>query len=142
MAITYVITRNVWDVSRDRTNAYASIRASVYETPERANNHTPTPDLERGQGEFLPLLANQAHTSVTITDTNTNVPQPNTNPNRWLGNVYYLRTYSDGSLEPLKGREVVSPTPGRWDMGGRQQRTILKEPAHTLLIAEPQHAPQ
>ena len=76
------------------------------------------------------------------TDTNTNAPQPNTDPNRWLGNVYYLRTYSDGSLEPLKGREVVSPTPGRWDMGGRQQRTILKEPAHTLLIAEPQHAPQ
>lgn len=108
MAITYVITRNVWDVSRDRTDAYASIRASAYETPERANNHTPTPDLERGQGEFLPLLANQAHTSVTITDTNTNVPQPNTNPNRWLGNVYYLRTYSDGSLDPLKGREVVS----------------------------------
>lgn len=108
MTIAYVVTRNVWDVSRDRTNAYASIRASVYETPERANNHTPTPDLERGQGEFLPLLANQVHTSVTITDTNTNAPQPNTDPNRWLGNVYYLRTYSDGSLEPLKGREVVS----------------------------------
>lgn len=108
MTIAYVVTRNVWDVSRDRTNAYASIRASVYETPERANNHTPTPDLERGQGEFLPLLANQVHTSVTITDTNTNAPQPNTDPNRWLGNVYYLRTYSDGSLEPIKGREVVS----------------------------------
>ena len=108
VAIAYVITRNVWDASRDRTNAYASIRASVYETPERANNHTPTPDLERGQGEFLLLLANQAHTSVTITDTNTNAPQPNTDPNRWLGNVYYVRTYSDGSLEPIKGREVVS----------------------------------
>ena len=108
VAITYVITRNVWDASRDRTDAYASIRASVYETPERANNHTPTPDLERGQGEFPPLLANQAHTSVTITDTNTNAPQPNTDPNRWPGNIYYLRTYSDGSLEPLKGREVVS----------------------------------
>ena len=107
VARAYVITRNVWDASRDKTNAYAYIRASVYETPERANNHTPTPDLERGQGEFLPLLANQAHTSVTITDTNTNAPQPNTDPNRWLGNVYYLRTYSDGSLEPIKGREVV-----------------------------------
>ena len=57
---------------------------------------------------FLTLLANQAHTSVTITDTNTNAPQPNTDPNRWLGNVYYVRTYSDGSLEPIKGREVVS----------------------------------
>lgn len=108
VARAYVITRNVWDASRDKTNAYASIRASVYETPERASNHTPTPDLERGQGEFLPLLANQAHTSVTITDTNTNAPQPNTDPHRWLGNVYYLRTYSDGSLEPIKGREVVS----------------------------------
>ena len=107
VARAYVITRNVWDASRDKTNAYAYIRASAYETPERANNHTPTPDLERGQGEFLPLLANQAHTSVTITDTNTNAPQPNTDPNRWLGNVYYLRTYSDGSLEPIKGREVV-----------------------------------
>lgn len=108
VARAYVITRNVWDASRDKTNAYASIRASVYETPERASNHTPTPDLERGQGEFLPLLANQARTSVTITDTNTNAPQPNTDPHRWLGNVYYLRTYSDGSLEPIKGREVVS----------------------------------
>lgn len=108
VARAYVITRNVWDASRDKTNAYAYIRASVYETPERANSHTPTPDLERGQGQFLPLLANQAHTSVTITDTNTNAPQPNTDPNRWLGNVYYLRTYSDGSLEPVKGREVVS----------------------------------
>ena len=108
VARAYVITRNVWDASRDKTNAYAYIRASVYETPERASNHTPTPDLERGQGEFLPLLANQAHTSVTITDTNTNAPQPNTDPHRWLGNVYYLRTYSDGSLEPIKGREVVS----------------------------------
>ena len=90
------------------TRTPPSVRASTRHPSERANNHTPTPDLERGQGEFPPLLANQAHTSVTITDTNTNAPQPNTDPNRWLGNVYYLRTYSDGSLEPLKGREVVS----------------------------------
>jgi len=108
VAIAYTITRNTWDASRDKSNAYAFIRASVYEVPERASSHTKTPDLEHGQGEFLPLLANRAHTSVTITDTNTNAPQPNTDPNRWLGNVYYLRTYSDGSLEPIKGREVVS----------------------------------
>lgn len=107
VARVYVITRNVWDASRDKTNAYASIRASVYEVPELANNHTPTPDLERGQGEFLPLLKNQAHTSVTITDTNTNAPQPNTDPNRWIGNVYYVRSYSDGSLAPIEGREIV-----------------------------------
>lgn len=107
VARAYVITRNTWDASRDKTNAYAYIRASVYETPERANNHTPTPDLEHGQGEFLPLLANRAHTTVTITGSNNHGQQPNTDPTRWYGNVYYLRTYSDGSLEPIKGREVV-----------------------------------
>ena len=107
VARAYVITRNVWDASRDKTNAYAYIRASVYEVPELASNHTPTPDLERGQGEFLPLLANRAHTTVTITGSNNHGQQPNTDPTRWYGNVYYLRNYSDDSLEPVKGRVVV-----------------------------------
>ena len=107
VARAYVITRNVWDASRDKTNAYAYIRASVYEVPELASNHTPTPDLERGQGEFLPLLANRAHTTVTITGSNNHGQQPNTDPTRWYGNVYYLRNSSDDSLEPVKGREVV-----------------------------------
>lgn len=107
VARAYVITRNVWDASRDKTNAYAYIRASVYEVPELASNHTPTPDLEHGQGEFLPLLANRAHTTVTITGSNNHGQQPNTDPTRWYGNVYYLRNYSDDSLEPVKGREVI-----------------------------------
>ena len=107
VARAYVITRNVWDASRDKTNAYAYIRASVYEVPELASNHTPTPDLERGQGEFLPLLANRAHTTVTITGSNNHGQQPNTDPTRWYGNVYYERNYSDNSLEPVKKREVV-----------------------------------
>lgn len=107
VARAYVITRNVWDASHDKTNAYAYIRASVYEVPELASNHTPTPDLEHGQGEFLPLLANRAHTTVTITGSNNHGQQPNTDPTRWYGNVYYLRNYSDDSLEPVKGREVV-----------------------------------
>ena len=108
VAIAYTITRNTWDASRDKSNAYAYIRASVYEVPERASSHTKTPDLEHGQGEFLPLLANRAHTTVTITGSNNHGQQPNTDPTRWYGNVYYLRNYSDGSLEPIKGREVVS----------------------------------
>ena len=107
VARAYVITRNVWDASRDKTNAYAYIRASVYEVPELASNHTKTPDDERGQGEFLPLLANRAHTTVTITGSNNHGQQPNTDPTHWYGNVYYLRNYSDDSLEPVKGREVV-----------------------------------
>lgn len=107
VARAYVITRNVWDASRDKSNAYAYIRASVYEVPERASSHTKTPDLEHGQGEFLPLLANHAHTTVTITGSNNHGQQPNTDPTRWYGNVYYLRNYSDDSLEPVKGREVV-----------------------------------
>ena len=107
VARAYVITRNVWDASRDKTNAYAYIRASVYEVPELASNHTKTPNLEHGQGEFLPLLANRAHTTVTITGSNNHGQQPNTDPTRWYGNVYYLRNYSDDSLEPVKGREVV-----------------------------------
>jgi len=108
VAIAYTITRNTWDASRDKSNAYAYIRASVYEVPERASSHTKTPDLEHGQGEFLPLLANRAHTTVTITGSNNHGQQPNTDPTRWYGNVYYLRNYSDNSLEPVKGREVVS----------------------------------
>ena len=107
VAIAYTITRNTWDASRDKSNAYAYIRASVYEVPERASSHTKTPDLEHGQGEFLPLLANRAHTTVTITGSNNHGQQPNTDPTRWYGNVYYLRNYSDDSLEPVKGREVV-----------------------------------
>ena len=107
VARAYVITRNTWDASRDKSNAYAFIRASVYEVPERASSHTKTPDLQHGQGEFLPLLANRAHTTVTTTGSNDHGQQPNTDPTRWHGNVYYLRNYSDDSLEPVKGHEVV-----------------------------------
>ena len=107
VAIAYTITRNTWDASRDKSNAYAYIRASVYEVPERASSHTKTPDLQHGQGEFLPLLPNRAHTTVTITGSNDHGQQPNTDPTRWYGNVYYLRNYSDDSLEPVKGHEVV-----------------------------------
>jgi len=107
VARAYVITRNVWDASRDKSNAYAYIRASVYEVPELASSHTETPDLQHGQGEFLPLLANRAHTTVTITGSNNHGQQPNTDPTRWYGNVYYERNYSDNSLEPVKKREVV-----------------------------------
>jgi len=107
VARAYVITRNVWDASRDKSNAYAYIRASVYEVPELASSHTKTPDLQHGQGEFLPLLANRAHTTVTITGSNNHGQQPNTDPTRWYGNVYYVRNYSDNSLEPVKKREVV-----------------------------------
>lgn len=107
VARAYVITRNVWDASRDKSNAYAYIRASVYEVPELASSHTKTPDLQHGQGEFLPLLANRAHTTVTITGSNNHGQQPNTDPTRWYGNVYYERNYSDNSLEPVKKREVV-----------------------------------
>ena len=107
VARAYVITRNTWDASRDKSNAYAYIRASVYEVPELASSHMKTPDLQHGQGEFLPLLANRAHTTVTITGSNNHGQQPNTDPTRWYGNVYYERNYSDNSLEPVKKREVV-----------------------------------
>ena len=107
VARAYVITLNTWDASRDKSNAYAYLRASVYELPELASSHTKTPDLQHGQGEFLPLLANRAHTTVTITGSNNHGQQPNTDPTRWYGNVYYERNYSDNSLEPVKKREVV-----------------------------------
>ena len=107
VARAYVITRNTWDASRDKSNAYAFIRASVYEVPERESSHTKTTVLQHAQGEFLPLLANRAHTTVTITGSNDHGQQPNTDPTRWHGNVYYLRNYSDDSLEPVKGHEVV-----------------------------------
>ena len=45
----YVITYQTWDASRDITTAYASIRSSVYETPEIRGNHIPNPDVVKGQ---------------------------------------------------------------------------------------------
>ena len=48
----YVITYQTWDASRDITTAYASIRSSVYETPEIRGNHIPNPDVVKGQGEI------------------------------------------------------------------------------------------
>ena len=66
MCSAYVITNQTWDASRDVTDAFASIRASVYETPELQRKHTPTPELVKGQGEFLPLVPNRSHTTVTI----------------------------------------------------------------------------
>ena len=62
----YVITYQTWDASRDITTAYASIRSSVYETPEIRGNHIPNPDVVKGQGEFLPLVPGKSHTTVTI----------------------------------------------------------------------------
>ena len=100
----YIITHDTWDASRDVTNAYASIRASVYETPDLQRRHTPTPDLEKGQGEFLPLIPNHSHTTVTIDRfvTEGKEPYPDRTPGKWERLVTYTRTYADNSLEPIQ----------------------------------------
>lgn len=100
----YIITHDTWDASRDVTNAYASIRASVYETPDLQGRHTPTPDLEKGQGEFLPLIPNHSHTTVTIDRfvTEGKEPYPDRTPGKWERLVTYTRTYADNSHEPIQ----------------------------------------
>ena len=100
----YIITHDTWDASMDVTNAYASIRASVYETPDLQRRHTPTPDLEKGQGEFLPLIPNHSHTTVTIDRfvTEGKEPYPDRTPGKWERLVTYTRTYADNSHEPIQ----------------------------------------
>lgn len=108
----YVITYQTWDASRDITTAYASIRSSVYETPEIRGNHIPNPDVVKGQGEFLPLVPGKSHTTVTIkyivTDGENNNPERI--PGRWLRTVGFVRTYADGSHEPVSSWAFISLT--------------------------------
>lgn len=108
----YIITHDTWDASRDVTNAYASIRASVYETPDLQRRHTPTPDLEKGQGEFLPLIPNHSHTTVTIDRfvTEGKEPYPDRTPGKWERLVTYTRTYADNSHEPIQAFAFLTLT--------------------------------
>jgi len=108
----YVITYQTWDASRDITTAYASIRSSVYETPEIRGNHIPNPDVVKGQGEFLPLVPGKSHTTVTIKYIFTagEHNNPERIPGRWLRTVGFVRTYADGSHEPVSSWAVISLT--------------------------------
>jgi len=108
----YVITYQTWDASRDITTAYASIRSSVYETPEIRGNHIPNPDVVKGQGEFLPLVPGKSHTTVTIKYIATygEHNNPERIPGRWLRTVGFVRTYADGSHEPVSSWAFISLT--------------------------------
>jgi len=108
----YVITYQTWDASRDITTAYASIRSSVYETPEIRGNHIPNPDVVKGQGEFLPLVPGKSHTTVTIKYivTNGEHKNPERIPGRWFRTVGFVRTYADGSHEPVISWAFISLT--------------------------------
>lgn len=108
----YVITYQTWDASRDITTAYASIRSSVYETPEIRGNHIPNPDVVKGQGEFLPLVPGKSHTTVTIKYivTDGEHRNPERIPGRWLRTVGFVRTYADGSHEPVSSWALISLT--------------------------------
>ena len=108
----YVITHDTWDASVDVTTAYASIRASVYETPDLQGSHTPTPDTEKGQGDFLPLVPGQSHTTVTIDSLTTEGmnPAPDRIPGTWLRIATYTRTYADNSHEPTRGTVFLTLT--------------------------------
>ena len=108
----YVITHDTWDASVDVTTAYASIRASVYETPDLQGRHPPTPDTEKGQGDFLPLVPGQSHTTVTIDRLATEGmnPAPDRIPGTWLRIATYTRTYADNSHEPVQGTVFLTLT--------------------------------
>lgn len=108
----YVITHDTWDASVDVTTAYASIRASVYENPDLQERHTPTPDTEKGQGDFLPLVPGQSHTTVTIDRLATEGmnPAPDRIPGTWLRIATYTRTYADNSHEPTRGTVFLTLT--------------------------------
>ena len=120
----YVITSQTWDASRDVTDAFASIRASVYETPELQRKHTPTPELEKGQGEFLPLVPNRSHTTVTIENIGVEGRESTRREgNKWVRLVSFTRSYADGSHEPV--RELVFLTlveqeDGTWAVGNAE----------------------
>lgn len=112
VATAHTITKQTWDASTDTTTAYAAIRASVYETPALAATHTPDPDNEKGQTDFLPLIPHRARTTTTIIRTTTEGRDPN--PLRpdgtWQRAITWQRTYSDGSHPPVTGTSFVTLT--------------------------------
>ena len=120
----YVITNQTWDASRDVTDAFASIRASVYETPELQRKHTPTPELARGQGEFLPLVPNRSHTTVTIENIGVEGREsPRREGNEWVRLVSFTRSYADDSHEPvheLVFLTLVEQEDGTWAVGNAE----------------------
>lgn len=120
----YVITNQTWDASRDVTNAFASIRASVYETPELQRKHTPTPELERGQGEFLPLVPNHSHTTVRIENIGVEGRESTRREgNEWVRLVSFTRSYADDSHEPvheLVFLTLVEQEDGTWAVGNAE----------------------
>ena len=120
----YVITNQTWDASRDVTDAFASIRASVYETPELQRMHTPTPELVKGQGEFLPLVPNRSHTTVTIENIGVEGRESTRREgNEWVRLVSFTRSYADGSHEPvheLVFLTLVEQEDGTWAVGNAE----------------------
>jgi len=120
----YVITNQTWDASRDVTDAFASIRASVYETPELQRNHTPTPELVKGQGEFLPLVPNRSHTTVTIENIGVEGRESTRREgNEWVRLVSFTRSYADDSHEPvheLVFLTLVEQEDGTWAVGNAE----------------------
>ena len=120
----YVITNQTWDASRDVTDAFASIRASVYETPELQRMHTPTPELAKGQGEFLPLVPNRSHTTVTIENIGVEGRESTRREgNEWVRLVSFTRSYADGSHEPvheLVFLTLVEQEDGTWAVGNAE----------------------
>ena len=124
MCSAYVITNQTWDASRDVTDAFASIRASVYETPELQRMHTPTPELVKGQGEFLPLVPNHSHTTVTIENIGVEGRESTRREgNEWVRLVSFTRSYADGSHEPvheLVFLTLVEQEDGTWAVGNAE----------------------
>ena len=120
----YVITNQTWDASRDVTDAFASIRASVYETPELQRMHTPTPETVKGQGEFLPLVPNRSHTTVTIENIGVEGRESTRRKgNEWVRLVSFTRSYADDSHEPvheLVFLTLVEQEDGTWAVGNAE----------------------
>ena len=120
----YVITNQTWDASRDLTDAFASIRASVYETPELQRNHTPTPELVKGQAEFLPLVPIRSHTTVTIENIGVEGRESTRREgNEWVRLVSFTRSYADDSHEPvheLVFLTLVEQEDGTWAVGNAE----------------------
>ena len=120
----YVITNQTWDASRDVTDAFASIRASVYETPELQRMHTLTPELVKGQGEFLPLVPNRSHTTVTIENIGVEGRESTRREgNKWVRLVSFTRSYADNSHEPVRALvflTLIEQEDGTWAVGNAE----------------------
>ena len=83
-----------------------------------------SPELERGQGEFLPLVPNHSHTTVRIENIGVEGRESTRREgNEWVRLVSFTRSYADDSHEPvheLVFLTLVEQEDGTWAVGNAE----------------------